>query len=98
MQSSPKTNGSPLLETDSIPIKKNKVTTNNTVEEIGKATAKLPPSHTAKNPIMLLNELRQGVEYKMLHESGDPHAKTFKFSVTVDGQTFEGTGKIYFQF
>lgn len=54
---------------------------------------KMAPSQTAKNPIMLLNELRQGVEYKMVRESGDPHAKTFKFVVTVEGQSFEGTGK-----
>ncbi|XP_068235962.1 double-stranded RNA-specific editase 1 isoform X2 [Palaemon carinicauda] len=50
------------------------------------------PSQTTKNPIMLLNELRQGVEYQLKRESGEPHAKTFAFQVTVDGQTFEGTG------
>ncbi|XP_071546069.1 double-stranded RNA-specific editase 1 isoform X2 [Panulirus ornatus] len=50
------------------------------------------PSQTSKNPIMLLNELRQGVEYTMKQESGEPHAKTFTFQVSVDGQTFEGTG------
>ena len=51
------------------------------------------PSQTSKNPIMLLNELRQGVEYTLRQESGEPHAKTFTFQVTVDGQLFEGTGK-----
>lgn len=50
------------------------------------------PSQTSKNPIMLLNELRQGVEYTLRQESGEPHAKTFTFQVTVDGQIFEGTG------
>ncbi|XP_045134277.1 double-stranded RNA-specific editase 1-like isoform X2 [Portunus trituberculatus] len=50
------------------------------------------PSQTSKNPIMLLNELRQGVEYTLRQESGEPHAKTFTFQVTVDGQLFEGTG------
>ncbi|KAG0713687.1 Double-stranded RNA-specific editase 1 [Chionoecetes opilio] len=49
------------------------------------------PSQTSKNPIMLLNELRQGVEYTLRQESGEPHAKTFTFQVTVDGQIFEGT-------
>ncbi|KAK7086600.1 Double-stranded RNA-specific editase B2 [Halocaridina rubra] len=50
------------------------------------------PSQTTKNPIMLLNELRQGVEYQLKRESGEPHAKTFAFQVTVDEQVFEGTG------
>lgn len=44
---------------------------------------------------MLLNELRQGVEYTLRQESGEPHAKTFTFQVTVDGQLFEGTGKSF---
>ncbi|KAK3865949.1 hypothetical protein Pcinc_020765 [Petrolisthes cinctipes] len=50
------------------------------------------PSQTSKNPIMLLNELRQGVEYSLKQECGEPHAKTFTFQVTVDSQVFEGTG------
>lgn len=52
------------------------------------------PSQTSKNPIMLLNELRQGVEYSLKQECGEPHAKTFTFQVTVDSQIFEGTGEI----
>ncbi|KAG7170814.1 Double-stranded RNA-specific editase 1-like 2 [Homarus americanus] len=55
-------------------------------------TAPSGPSQTSKNPIMLLNELRQGVEYTLKQESGEPHAKTFTFQVTVEGQLFEGTG------
>jgi len=47
---------------------------------------------TSKNPIQLLNESRQGVEYQLLQESGEPHAKTFTFRATVDGQSFEGSG------
>ncbi|XP_076068665.1 adenosine deaminase acting on RNA isoform X1 [Oratosquilla oratoria] len=47
---------------------------------------------SSKNPIMLLNELRQGVEYQMMKETGEPHAKTFTYQVTVDTQIFEGTG------
>ena len=60
------------------------------------ATATSSPSsssHTAKNPIMLLNELKQGVEYTLVREAGEPHARVFTYAVTVDGQTFEGTGK-----
>ncbi|KAB7494717.1 Double-stranded RNA-specific editase 1 [Armadillidium nasatum] len=53
---------------------------------------KVAPSQMAKNPIMLLNELRKGAEYKMIEETGDPQSKTFKFSVTIGGQCFEGTG------
>lgn len=60
------------------------------------ATVPTGPSQTSKNPIMLLNELRQGVEYTLRQESGEPHAKTFTFQVTVDGQLFEGTGKTFF--
>ncbi|XP_050738043.1 double-stranded RNA-specific editase 1-like isoform X2 [Eriocheir sinensis] len=56
------------------------------------ATIPTGPSQTSKNPIMLLNELRQGVDYTLRQESGEPHAKTFTFQVTVDGQLFEGTG------
>lgn len=47
---------------------------------------------------MLLNELRQGVDYTLRQESGEPHAKTFTFQVTVDGQLFEGTGKSFVPF
>ncbi|XP_045581268.1 double-stranded RNA-specific editase 1 isoform X2 [Procambarus clarkii] len=57
-----------------------------------KTTAPQGPSQTSKNPIMLLNELRQGVEYMLKQESGEPHSKTFTYQVTVDGQLFEGTG------
>ncbi|RXG54474.1 Double-stranded RNA-specific editase 1 [Armadillidium vulgare] len=60
--------------------------------EGGKEQKVAPSQMMTKNPIMLLNELRKGAEYKMLEESGDPQSKTFKFSVTVGGQCFEGTG------
>ncbi|XP_071545531.1 double-stranded RNA-specific editase 1-like isoform X2 [Panulirus ornatus] len=53
------------------------------------------PSETpqaSRNPIMILNEFRKGLEYTLKHQSGEPHARTFTYQVTVDGQTFEGTG------
>ncbi|CAL4089583.1 unnamed protein product [Meganyctiphanes norvegica] len=56
------------------------------------ASGDASPAQTSKNPIMLLNELRQGVEYQLMQESGEPHAKTFSYRVTVDGTTFEGSG------
>ncbi|CAI9176019.1 unnamed protein product, partial [Rangifer tarandus platyrhynchus] len=50
-----------------------------------------PPS--GKNPVMILNELRPGLKYDFLSESGESHAKNFVMSVVVDGQFFEGSGR-----
>ncbi|XP_076975273.1 double-stranded RNA-specific editase 1 isoform X2 [Tamandua tetradactyla] len=50
-----------------------------------------PPS--GKNPVMVLNELRPGLKYDFLSESGESHAKNFVMSVVVDGQFFEGSGR-----
>ncbi|XP_016380832.1 double-stranded RNA-specific editase 1-like [Sinocyclocheilus rhinocerous] len=54
-----------------------------------------PPSSSAsgKNPVMILNELRPGLKYEFVSESGESHAKNFVMSVTVDSQTFEGSGR-----
>uniref|UniRef100_A0A8C9JEU3 Adenosine deaminase RNA specific B1 n=1 Tax=Panthera tigris altaica TaxID=74533 RepID=A0A8C9JEU3_PANTA len=46
-----------------------------------------------KNPVMILNELRPGLKYDFLSESGESHAKSFVMSVVVDGQFFEGSGR-----
>ncbi|KAJ8351657.1 hypothetical protein SKAU_G00231330 [Synaphobranchus kaupii] len=48
---------------------------------------------SAKNPVMILNELRPGLKYDFVSESGESHAKNFVMSVTVDTQTFEGSGR-----
>ncbi|GAB6022998.1 hypothetical protein CHUAL_007090 [Chamberlinius hualienensis] len=45
-----------------------------------------------KNPVMLLNEIKSGLVYKVTGECGQPHAKTFTVTVEVDGLTFEGQG------
>ncbi|XP_015214740.1 double-stranded RNA-specific editase 1 isoform X4 [Lepisosteus oculatus] len=50
-------------------------------------------SSSGKNPVMILNELRPGLKYDFVSESGESHAKNFVMSVTVDGQTFEGSGR-----
>ncbi|XP_040842529.1 double-stranded RNA-specific editase 1 [Ochotona curzoniae] len=50
-----------------------------------------PPS--GKSPVMILNELRPGLKYDFLSESGESHAKSFVMSVVVDGQFFEGSGR-----
>ncbi|CAI9588558.1 unnamed protein product [Staurois parvus] len=42
---------------------------------------------------MILNELRPGLKYDFVSESGESHAKNFVMSVTVDSQTFEGSGR-----
>ncbi|KAI4805399.1 hypothetical protein KUCAC02_010016, partial [Chaenocephalus aceratus] len=46
-----------------------------------------------KNPVMILNELRPGLKYDFVSESGESHAKNFVMSVTVDTQMFEGSGR-----
>ncbi len=50
-------------------------------------------STSGKNPVMILNELRPGLKYEFVSESGESHAKNFVMSVTVDSQTFEGSGR-----
>ncbi|XP_038058159.1 double-stranded RNA-specific editase 1-like [Patiria miniata] len=48
---------------------------------------------STKNPIMMLNELKQGVKFDMTSESGQSHAKNFIMAVTVDGQKFQGSAR-----
>lgn len=51
------------------------------------------PLTSGKNPVMILNELRPGLKYEFLSESGESHAKNFVMAVSVDGQMFEGSGR-----
>lgn len=44
-----------------------------------------------KGPVALINELYPGVIYKCVSDSGESYAK-FTIAVTIDGETFEGTG------
>ncbi|KAI3365930.1 hypothetical protein L3Q82_009694 [Scortum barcoo] len=46
-----------------------------------------------KNPVMILNELRPGLKYDFVSESGESHSKNFVMSVTVDAQNFQGYGR-----
>ncbi|KAG7215684.1 hypothetical protein INR49_022039 [Caranx melampygus] len=48
---------------------------------------------SSKNPVMILNELRPGLKYDFVSESGESHAKNFVMSVTVDTQNFQGSGR-----
>lgn len=45
-----------------------------------------------KNPISVLNELRYGLKYEIIEQSGPPHNPTFKVRVQVDGQNYYGVG------
>ncbi len=49
-------------------------------------------STSGKNPVMILNELRPGLKYEFVSESGESHAKNFVMSVTVDSQIW-GSGR-----
>ncbi|EFN83585.1 double-stranded RNA-specific editase Adar isoform X2 [Harpegnathos saltator] len=44
-----------------------------------------------KGPVALINELYPGVIYNCISDNGESYAK-FTISVTIDGETFEGTG------
>nr|XP_029136707.1 double-stranded RNA-specific editase 1-like isoform X1 [Labrus bergylta] len=48
---------------------------------------------SGKNPVMILNELRPGLKYDYVSESGESHAKNFVMSVRVDAQSFQGSGR-----
>lgn len=61
---------------------------------VGPRRQKFPSSQPeGKNPIMILNELRPGLKYEFVAESGESHSKSFTMSVTVDGEKFEGIGR-----
>nr|KAG5703760.1 hypothetical protein BaRGS_009558 [Batillaria attramentaria] len=53
----------------------------------------VPSQPGDKNPVMILNEMRPGLKYEFVSETGESHSKCFTMSVTVDGQTFEGYGR-----
>lgn len=53
----------------------------------------IPLQPAGKNPVMILNEIRPGTKYEFVSETGESHAKNFIMSVTVDGETFQGSGR-----
>lgn len=53
---------------------------------------KLSWSDAPKNALVQLNELRPGLQYRMVSQTGPVHAPVFSFAVEVNGLTFEGTG------
>lgn len=44
------------------------------------------------NALMRLNQIRPGLQYKLLSQSGPVHAPVFTMSVDVDGMTYEASG------
>lgn len=52
---------------------------------------KLPDDANKKHPVQLLNQIRPGSQYSESREGAPPNL-TFKFTVSVDGQTFMGVG------
>lgn len=45
-----------------------------------------------KNAIMQLNEIKPGLQYKLLSQTGPVHAPVFLMTVDINGQIFEGSG------
>jgi Double-stranded RNA binding motif len=53
----------------------------------------IPSQAGNKNPVSLMNEINQTAKYSLVSESGESHNKMFIYSVEVDGQIFNGSGK-----
>ncbi|XP_042541835.1 double-stranded RNA-specific editase B2 [Dipodomys spectabilis] len=49
-------------------------------------------SVTPKNALVQLHELKPGLQYRMVSQTGPVHAPVFAVAVEVNGFTFEGTG------
>ncbi|XP_028824517.1 double-stranded RNA-specific editase B2 isoform X2 [Denticeps clupeoides] len=49
-------------------------------------------SDAPKNALVQLNELRPGLQYRVVSQTGPVHAPLFVLAVDVNGLTFEGTG------
>lgn len=44
------------------------------------------------NALMRLNQIRPGLQYRLLSQSGPVHAPVFTMSVDVDGTVYEASG------
>lgn len=53
---------------------------------------KVPGHVLPKNALMQLNEMKPGLQYKLLSQTGPVHAPVFVITVEVNGQLFEGSG------
>ncbi|XP_048378127.2 interleukin enhancer-binding factor 3-like isoform X1 [Stegostoma tigrinum] len=70
---------------DKSPNKKKKKTQKKAAEE------KVEPAQ-AMNALMRLNQLRPGLQYKLISQTGPVHAPVFTMSVEVDGKSYEASG------
>ncbi|XP_076437399.1 LOW QUALITY PROTEIN: double-stranded RNA-specific editase 1-like [Babylonia areolata] len=53
----------------------------------------VPAQPGEKNPVMILNEMKPGLKYEFVSETGESHSKCFCMAVEVDGKRFEGSGR-----
>uniref|UniRef100_A0A8C3Q9A8 Interleukin enhancer binding factor 3 n=1 Tax=Geospiza parvula TaxID=87175 RepID=A0A8C3Q9A8_GEOPR len=60
-------------------------------KKIQKKEEKLEPPQ-AMNALMKLNQLKPGLQYKLVSQTGPVHAPIFTMSVEIDGSTFEASG------
>lgn len=60
-------------------------------KKIQKKEEKAEPPQ-AMNALMRLNQLKPGLQYKLISQTGPVHAPIFTMSVEVDGSTFEASG------
>lgn len=44
------------------------------------------------NALMRLNQLKPGLQYKLISQTGPVHVPVFTMAVEVDGKTFEASG------
>ncbi|XP_072034654.1 double-stranded RNA-specific editase 1-like [Amphiura filiformis] len=58
-----------------------------------KKRKKAPGPVLPKNALMQLNEIKPGLTFKAISQSGPVHAPTFVMSVEVNGQEFKGQGR-----
>ncbi|XP_076027706.1 double-stranded RNA-specific editase 1-like [Genypterus blacodes] len=57
-----------------------------------KKRKKVPGPVPPKNAVTQLNEVRPGLQYRLLSQTGPVHAPVFLMAVEVNGQTFKGSG------
>ncbi|XP_033927829.1 LOW QUALITY PROTEIN: interleukin enhancer-binding factor 3 [Melopsittacus undulatus] len=60
-------------------------------KKIQKKEEKLEPPQ-AMNALMKLNQLKPGLQYKLVSQTGPVHAPIFTMAVEIDGSTFEASG------